>query len=509
MAVVVEPVLSLEKLQSLLAEGCEQTNLDFKSECDLGTRYGIVSLVKDIAAMQSNEHGGYIVIGASDAGAPVPNLTERHLRMFDEATLRSKIVGYLQEPLDVRAARHEVDGCSVVLLYIAASPDGFHVFPRNGEYEKDDGKGGVRKEFEFRKGEVYVRRGTASTVWEPADRERVIAAIMMRRREQWRTEFRDEIVSIFSGHLTAQNLERLPTAAMTWRLDAEAFDELALELMRRKDEIPLRRGLQQAVADTAEVVSSDPADLQTLLHRVASLAALALTHRQTQWFTEALDGLVRIFEYQPTAADQSADLERRLQISGHAYALGALAVRLRDWSAVRALADRQVRGREFDYYRNWLRYSIVHANRAHLLNEATGGIIGMAHNIIRGTAALRSDVALDDGRVLDSLCQFDALTGVIFIADPDGSGSPSYFPSFARYDQERTEPVFAALATDPAMRERIAHGDDERIANAMADIDAHAQKVGVQYDGWGGLADARSRLVLRYLDHHATRTAQP
>jgi hypothetical protein len=72
MAVVVKPVLLPEKPRSFLAERCEQTDLDFKTECDLSTRYNVVSLVKDIAAMQSNDHGAYIVIGAADDGTRSP-----------------------------------------------------------------------------------------------------------------------------------------------------------------------------------------------------------------------------------------------------------------------------------------------------------------------------------------------------------------------------------------------------------------------------------------------------
>ncbi|MDT4991380.1 MAG: hypothetical protein QOC94_2903 [Actinoplanes sp.] len=44
----------------------------------------MVALVKDIAAMLSNELGGYIVIGAHDNGTPAPGLTDRHVRMGND-----------------------------------------------------------------------------------------------------------------------------------------------------------------------------------------------------------------------------------------------------------------------------------------------------------------------------------------------------------------------------------------------------------------------------------------
>ncbi|GIF69310.1 hypothetical protein Ais01nite_73450 [Asanoa ishikariensis] len=504
MAVVVEPVLTEEKLRSLLDEGCEQAGLDFKTMSDLSITYDVVALVKDIAAMLSNELGGYIVIGAQDDGRPAPGLTARHLELFDESRVRSKIVKYLSEPFVLGVARHTIDGCPMVLLYVGASPKGFHIFSRNGDYEIDDSqaKGGKRRGSEFRRGEVYVRRGTSSVVWEPDDRERIIAAIVARHKEDWRTEYRDEISAMINVRLSAQNLQQLPAAAMTWRLDANAFDELTLELLRRSDHIPLRRALLQAVTDAA---SLDLPDFGTLLQRITSVAAQALTYREQPWFTDAVEALARIFEHPVGPGDRVANLERRLHIAAHAYGLGSLAVRMTNWPAVRQLAEQQVRGSEFDFYRNWFRYTIVNASRSRMLDEGSSDIISLARNVVRGTAALHAGVPADDDQILDSLCQFDALTGVVFLADPVGSGSPSYWPNFARYNHHRTEPIFVELATDQAMRRQVGgHDDEERIANAMGEIDAMAHQAGFQYDGWESFTYTRNMAVLDFLKRHAT-----
>ncbi|MEU7171457.1 MULTISPECIES: helix-turn-helix domain-containing protein [Micromonospora] len=508
MAAVVEPVLTEEKLRSLLAEGCEQSCLDFKTMCDLSHTYDTVALVKDVAAMLGNDQGGYIIIGVADDGTPVTGLTRRHLELFDESRLRAKIGKYITEPLELGVARHTIDGCPMVLLYVAASPRGFHIFTRNGEYEIDDpqAKGGKRKGFEFRRGEVYVRRGTSSVVWEPADRERLIAAIVGRQKEQWRAEYREEMSALISVRLAAHNLQQLPASAMTWRLDASAFDELALELMRRHDDIPLRRALLQAITDAAEISPSDLAEIGTLLHRVTSIAALALTYGQDPWFTEAVTALVRIYESPSLTADQLSALHRRLLIAAHAYSLGGQAVRAKNWTAVRTLADRKPQGPEFDYYRNWLRHAILYASRANLLDQPNVDIIGRAHNIIRESPALHTDAPSESDRVLDSLCQFDALTGIVFLADPDGSGSPSYHPNFARYRHHRTEQIFVDLVGDPVMRQQLVGGNDKRLADAMVAIDAMARRAGFRYDGWEGFAYTNNPAVMAYLAQHATNT---
>ncbi|WP_432903962.1 AlbA family DNA-binding domain-containing protein [Micromonospora matsumotoense] len=505
MAVIVEPVVSEEKLRSLLNEGGEQECLDFKATSDLSVTYDLVALVKDIAAMLSNELGGYIVIGAHDNGVPAPGLTARHLQLFDESRVRAKIVKYLPEPFDFSVARHTIDGCPMVLLYVSASPKGFHIFSRNGEYELDDpqAKGGKRKGFEFRRGEVFVRRGTSSVVWEPADRERLIGAIVARHKDQWRTEYRDEITAMINVRFSAHNLQQLPAAAMTWRLDPDAFDELTLELLRRQDLIPLRRALLQSVADAAAI--PDLPDFDTLLHRVTSVAAQALTYQEQPWFIEAVQALTQIFERPGPPTDPASTLERRLLVAAHGYALGALAVRMRNWPAVRHISDRQIRGAEFNYYRNWFRHTIVNASRARMIDDRNPDIIGRARNIVRETAALHADLPAEHDEILNSLCQFDALTGIVFLADPAGSGSPSYWPHFALYDHRRTEPIFVDLSTDQAIRQQIAgHDNDRVVASAMVEIDGMARHAGFRYDGWEGFAYTNNREVLDFLSRHAT-----
>ncbi|NBE81541.1 hypothetical protein [Micromonospora rubida] len=50
----------------------------------------------------------------------------------------------------------------------------------------------------------------------------------------------------------------------------------------------------QSVTDAAAI--PDLPDFDTLLHRVTSVAAQALTYQEQPWFTEAVQTLTRIFE---------------------------------------------------------------------------------------------------------------------------------------------------------------------------------------------------------------------
>src|SRR4051794_9799247 len=89
-----EPLpLNVDTLTALLNEGAERAELDYKERCDLNDTFEVVSIVKDIGAMQIQ--GGYLVIGADDRGQPSGKVTPEHARLFDQATVESKFGRYL------------------------------------------------------------------------------------------------------------------------------------------------------------------------------------------------------------------------------------------------------------------------------------------------------------------------------------------------------------------------------------------------------------------------------
>jgi hypothetical protein len=215
-AAVVEPVLGEEKLRALLAEGHEQSVLDFKTQLDLNERHDVIELAKDVAAMQAEESGGYLVIGVDDRGKPVSDLTAGQAKLFDEATLRSKLKKFIAEPFDVRTATHVIDGNTVVLVYVAPNVEGWCIFAATGEYyEPIPGSTKTRPIVVFRRGDVFVRHGTASERWQDADRSRLLQRAISRRKEAWRAEFRAEFLELVGAGRDAQEIERMPSTAVT------------------------------------------------------------------------------------------------------------------------------------------------------------------------------------------------------------------------------------------------------------------------------------------------------
>jgi hypothetical protein len=98
--------VSHERLHQLLDQG-EGVDLDFKAECDLNDRAGLVAITKDIAALSAT--GGHLIIGVGEDGTPSGRFTAAAAALFDEATLRSKLAPrYLPEAISITTAVHDL-----------------------------------------------------------------------------------------------------------------------------------------------------------------------------------------------------------------------------------------------------------------------------------------------------------------------------------------------------------------------------------------------------------------
>lgn len=499
-----EPVLTCEKLLQLLDEGHESASLDYKIECDLSATGGKVELAKDVAAMQVE--GGFIVVGADDHGSPIRGLSPDEEKLLDEATLHKILAKWLPEPFEIRTAVHDVEEHRLGMIFVAANRSGLCVIQRDGQY---DGK------TVFRPGDVFVRHGSASERWRQDDIDRIVDGLVARRKEAWRTELRSELEQLGVA-ASAQNIVRGPSATFTWQLDAGTFDEAALELLRAGDDIPLRRLIIDGPAEAARLLTSGSLDdLETLIGRLTCLAATALTYGRDEWFDAAVKSLVRVYD---TGFDASGHTRNDIDavalwlvVLEHVMALGALAIRLENWTAMRSLALRRGTSRDFEYYPTWLRHALTSAARGNRLTQEQGdgrridvSLISLAATRVAGSRCLRPDVAPDDDCVLNSLCQFDALAAVVVIGEMGKPDSKGFYTNFARFYSERTEPAFVRLITDDEMRVQLFRGTDEDLAVAIAALNEYAQKEGFRFSGWWGFNNEALRSFLqRHLPHGA------
>lgn len=516
------------KVEELIAVQTELKWLDYKRECDLADTYERVEFAKDSGAMQIA--GGYRLIGVDDDGTVV-GLAPGAAGQFDEAKLRGKLDKYLGSGYDVRSAVHTVDVGSgpkeIAIVWMPPHPDSCNVFRVDGNYVDGHGK----PQRAFREGDVYARHGSKSERWNQADRAEANRNRDMRARDQWRAEMSDEFQKALHAAITAAAVTTEPAATYTWQLDAAGFDAATVELVRHDDDIPIRRMLRSAQTEVRRLVSdplgrvgvvagADPSvaaaaaadDLKVVLDRLTTVAALGLDLDRPRYFTLACQAFAELYG----SAVQDLQVQTSvhglvpvlwLRIAERLYALGGLAVRRQQWSAVRELALLDVAGLdEGRGRRTWHRDALTQSSRARLFNvtRADGTVYEAALPMFaRGVAArlpaLRPDLPNPDEQVTErdpllvSICCFDLLAAVIAATAVEAATEHDVlevsYPSFARYDA-RYDVVVTRLLSDREMRQMLlGQVPDAVLARVLALVDAVAQTAARKFWGWEGYRD--------------------
>lgn len=491
MPIAVIPSVSEETLRQLLAEGHEYETLDYKGYCDLSSHDELLEIVKDIGAMQIE--GGYIVVGADDRGEPTGKVTDNHIRLFEQSSLRSKVRKFISEPFEIRAQHHTIDGNNFVLIYIAEHADGFAVFSTVGNNSK-----GVCI---FRVGDVFARHGSASERWNQHD----IAAIKRKIRERERNRWLTEWTEAHAGQVVrapASNLAAGPASALTWRLDNDTFLEVIIEQLRKQDTVPLTLFLSGIASEVASLLTeTNGAEyISLILDRLTCLAALMLRLHNDDLFRSVIGALVAIYKvpidthtaYRKDIALSPAQLW--FMVLQRLVGVGAVAERLKKWDAIRYLVLQKGRGFEADGYLNWYRHALTQASKANLLNRDQVGkvrqepLLTFAQLQAERLTCLRTDV-IDEEELLDSLCRFDILASIVGI---DNAGLPddsAFFPNFANYFSRRSTPAIMALLDDENMRKALFRGTDIELAEALLAIQEVAFKQSSRINGWNGFRD--------------------
>lgn len=508
-----------DKLLELLGVQTELPWLDYKVECDLSGSAGLVELAKDMGAMMIR--GGYLVVGADGTGAAV-GLPRQQQVLFDEATLAAKIARYVPGGFEVRSAVHDLDDgtgpMSVALVWVAPHPDGWCVFRQNGDYPL----GGGRTRTAFRAGDVYARHGSRSEPWNQADIAVARAHLVAQEKDAWRAEHAEEMQRALQDTVLGAATAAGPSAAFTWQLDAAGFEATAVGLLRRDDDIPVRRMLRTAGADAQRLMQTGGddalADVAVLLDRATTLAALGLELRRPAFTKMSVDALLGLYDWGLTtryvqAPGQLPVTQLWLRIAERLYALGALAVRLMDWTAVRELALAPVAALQGEQRgRTWHRHALTEASRADLLQEDTpsgrGRLLSLllfARAVAAANPALRPDlpgeVAPQHGGadpLLTAICQFDLLVTVISGVRAGATTERDLFsvsyPNFARADGSRANGVVLPLLATPEMRAALLPGaTDEQIALVLHLADMVARRESQGFWGWEGYVDADVR----------------
>lgn len=501
--VVVDGILSDEKLGELLALQTEYPELDYKSTIDLGTKRDRVELAKDVAAMQVR--GGYILLGVDNHGSPTGGLDGADTRAFDEASLTPILLKWLPDPLDLRARVAKREDHVVVLVYVGRHRRGCAVFRADGAYDSDRDEVVV-----FRQGDIYWRDGTRSVRITQAGLEEIVERRIADAKSDWLEEQQDirrrERLDLEIAY-EARRLAEGPLGTVSFDLAPDALAVAALELLREDDTIALLHLLKEAVIRARLLIDRDEIEneLGQVVDKLSCIGATFLEYDRDDWLQRVIDSLCEIYSLPlrpgdaqrygfSTAIDPTATAPRVwLVVIERVYALGALAVRRKRWTAVRELTVQRP-DRLSAYDANWLRHAVTMTSRAEHLQApgAKGGTIeismlSLARNVIAGTPCLSPDgLSSDDDAVLTSLAQFDVLSNLVAIDDAKSAGQKVFYTNFARFSEARVLPVVEQLLTDPPMRTVLFRGDDDALARALAEVGTRAATEGMRFAGFDG-----------------------
>jgi hypothetical protein len=496
--------ITLEKLRTLLAFGSELDDLDYKEYLDLSKtgQKDKIELVKDLAAMQSLPTGGYIVAGVDGAGKPSDRLGKLVEAEFDPANLYRMASNYLPT-IQVRAATHQVDGVTLAIIYAGPpDPPSVPILVKDGQYS--DGK---TTKTVFSSGDVFVRRGTQSVRWIPADLPVLLKPWEDSIREDERrraTAYLDEVQVGERGRAIAH----AALGALTWRLASEEYDAAVLEAIRGNDELALRKLFLTFGADAAALVrSGEQEELDLLLDRLVASLALTVTYRQMEWFEQLLDVLVDLYRSSIDGTgnalqsdDGTTNQKLMWQIVVGVEAVGGLAVRLHQLWAIRPLAMpsnalmKQIREP------SWIRHAVTAAAWAKLLytepaeegaqpREIGGPVVALARQLVERIPSLRPDTEVSRfelntapeayDKVLDSLIQFDVLWCVMAVA-ASGRDNNQY-PSFASFYARRADPALELLINDHEARALLLGEDADNLKDALSQVVNVARQVSLQH----------------------------
>lgn len=503
-----EPFVHAEKLAELLAEQAEHPTLDYKETLDLSRLDGRLELVRDMTAMLMV--GGYIVVGVDNSGNPAGRLTTADAKAFDQARLQDLIDKFVSGA-ELLSAVHDLDTGPVVLIYVAPHRDGFAVFERDGQ--ATDGR-----TFFFKKGDVFARHGTKAERWSQADVAAARQRIADSLREEWRRTVEPDLLRAAEIGGQARSLARAPLGTFGWHLSDETFAAGLAELLRASDRVAIRHALDQMQRDARDRAWNAPPttaldELRTVLDRLACFASTALHYDFRDWFDQAVSALLTIYSSaltphqvrrQPGSSEVTPE-RLWLEIVVRVEALGGFCVRRSDWAAVRLLAMQAPT--DADFYNSWVRHGLTQAARSNLLEEYRDErkhkihLVQLARTLVEGDGCLRPDLPPADEAVLNSILQFDMLVVLMTMLGSEPERGRSWYPNFAFWYTQRTEPVVRRFLTDHEMRQDLLPDGttDDKIANALREIDRRSTTEGVMYSGWHGYSDP---LILDFLRLH-------
>jgi hypothetical protein len=455
-----------------LARQGEGFDVDYKRIYDIQKnpkhRLRLVKLVAALTAL-----GGDAVVGVDPLGVPTGLVAGELANVYDEANLRSILLGYLPQELRIHSQTHLIDGQRVVIVRVERSETGPLAFTRDGIYENAKGEQVV----EFRVGERYIREGTRNALFTGAPHQ---IALLLRQQS--------------SAPPPAD-----PAEAMSFSAPASQLAEAARELLRAQDDIPLRKVLLSAEPRLREgLAAQEWVDVITVLDGLSVLGSVYLTLAADSQASEVIAAVQRIFEI---GFDES-DVQRQasaawsprlwLEVTARAEILGGLAIRRRRWQLARTIGlwlppEWSRRG-----YASWIQVAATASRheswpRRDEPPQRPKSVPEVAAEIAVTLPQVSEDVAGDEQRMRESIGHFDFAVGLMCIADQHNA-APYLLLTDGRLLAGREGLTgFLKLIFPPGpAREAVFPLDDADLAVALRVFEDTLHRLGQWQFGWYG-----------------------
>lgn len=173
-----------------LAEYAEEDDrVDYKQTIDPTSEKDWLEITKDISAF-ANTYGGYLVFGINDnekkiVGLPL-NVADT---IKDVNNLHQKINRHLEPNIiGLRAKEFNIDGLSIVIIYIPQSVGVTHMISKDGVFDHPSGK----QKTLLQKGTIYVRRSAGNHLGDSRD----LSDVIERRIDQFRDALLEKVAKV-------------------------------------------------------------------------------------------------------------------------------------------------------------------------------------------------------------------------------------------------------------------------------------------------------------------------
>lgn len=445
------------KARALLRQGSEHEKLDYKVKLDISDNGSCVELIKDIGAMLSSE-GGTILIGADDLGEPVPDFTDAMANAFDEAKLRSKIKKYIAEPIDILTSSAKVDSFNHLIIECGSYPNGFIIFKADGQYVKPNGS----LEEVFKKGDVYVRHGSASERWEQHDIVRIINSEVSKRKIEWLKDV--ELIINRLGKIENQT-------------EKQTLDSL--------------KGLSKELKSGVSKNTINISDVKIALDEVSIIMLNAVSDDSEKIFMSALGALHQIyslgFDYKGSwRLDRNYKPEEiwhevliRLPI------IGGYCVENKKYTWAKSLAFQKVPGDDGRHFNNWYRHAFTMSARSNKFSKdrhKKSNLIDLATNLAIEDERYQKLLAWDEEQAVTECAKFDYLAAIVALDQGKEINTSNFYTSFAFHGKDRITQLLVDVILDEETRKLLFIYSDENLAYILQQMDELAQ--GENIMGW-------------------------